>query len=133
MKHSKVCFTLLMLLSFSFPHRLMAEQSYSHVVSVEELRGGLATRSVERLRSIREVQHLLSQEAIQKHVGSLANLERIEKGLLGLEDETLRQLAGESQKINDQLRAGVSVWVVVLLVAVIVVVIAAVALSQEST
>jgi hypothetical protein len=117
--------TIFLALILCFPGHLIAQQQPSHVVSLEELRTALVSRSVERAANVQEVQKLLRHDEVQKRFGALADLGKIEQALPTLDDETLRQLAADSQKVNDQLQAGLATWgwVVIALVAVVAVII----------
>jgi hypothetical protein len=97
---------VLLLLMLSFQSLVAARPVQSHVVPVEELQGQLTKQSAERMQNIREIQEFLRHDSVQQHVGTLADLERIEAALTSLNDETLSQLASESRKINDGFQAG---------------------------
>jgi len=127
--------TISLALILCFPGHLIAQQQPSHVVSLEELRTALVSRSVERAANVQEVQKLLRHDEVQKRFGALADLEKIEQALPTLDDETLRQLAADSQKVNDQLQAGLEWWgwVIIAVVAVIVVSVIAVAAASPDT
>jgi len=105
-----------------FSSDLIAQQQLGHVVSLEELRTALVKRTVERAADVQEIQKLLRHDEVQKRFGALADLEKIEQALSTLDDETLRQLAADSQKVNDQLQAGISSgWVFLIVLAAFVV------------
>jgi hypothetical protein len=104
----------------AFQQVALAEQT-AHIVSTEDLRAAVSAQFAQRTSDIQEITNLLHHETIQKRVGKLANLAKIEKKLAHLDDETLRQLAAQSHKINDQLQGGLSI---VILLAIIVVAVA---------
>ena len=116
--------TAILLVTFVYSQGIVqAQQTIPHVVSAEELRAEVATRSTSREQNIKEIHNVLSHQLVQKHMGRLVDLERIEKTLPTLGDETLNELASESRKINDQLQAGLSpaVWVVFVIVIVLII------------
>jgi hypothetical protein len=77
---------------------------------------------------------LLHHELVQKRIGNLVDLDKIEVAVATLDNETLEQLARQSREANDQIQAGVSTWVIVVLIIVAAVVIAAIAINPgEST
>ena len=135
MKLLNMFLTIFLALILCFPGNLIAQQQPGHVVSLEELRTALVSRSVERAANVQEVQKLLRHDEVQKRFGALADLGRIEQALPTLDDETLRQLAADSQKVNDQLQAGLEWWgwVIIAVVAVIVVSVIAVAAASPDT
>jgi len=111
MKFFNVLLTTTLVLILCFPSDLIAQQQLGHVVSLEELRAALVSRTVERAANVQEIQKLLRHAEVQKRFGALADLEKIEQALPTLDDETLSRLAADSQKVNDQLQAGLSGWV----------------------
>ena len=115
MKYCKVCLTILILLNLSIQQALMAQPFSSHVVPMEQLQNQLAEQSGQRLQNIQEIQKLLRHELVQREVGRLVDLGRVEIALSTLDDETLRQLADESRNVNDQLEAGLAGWAIVLI------------------
>ncbi len=126
MKFFNVLLTTTLVLILCFPGNLIAQQQLSHVVSLEELRTALVSRSVEREANLQEVQKLLRHAEVQKRFGALADLEKIEQALPTLDDETLTRLAADSQKVNDQLQAGALpgwAWGVIIGAAVAVIII----------
>ncbi len=126
MKFFNVLLTTTLVLSLCFPGDLIAQQQPGHVVSLEELRTALVSRSVERAANVQEVQKLLRHDEVQKRFGALADLEKIEQALPTLDDETLSRLAADSQKVNDQLQAGALpgwAWGVIIGAAVAVIII----------
>ncbi len=127
MKFFNVLLTTTLVLSLCFPSNLIAQQQLGHVVSLEEMRTALVKRTVERAAHVQEVQKLLRHAEVQKRFGALADLEKIEQALPTLDDETLRRLAADSQKVNDQLQAGLPGWangvIIGAIVAVVVIVV----------
>ena len=127
MKFFNVILTTTLVLILCFPSSLIAQQQLGHVVSLEELRTALVSRSAQRAADVQEIQKLLRHDEVQQRFGALADLEKIEQALPTLDDETLGRLAADSQKVNDQLQAGLSGWawglIIGAAVAVIVVII----------
>ena len=115
MKYCKVSLTILILLNVSFQQAVMALPIQSHVVPMGELQNQLAAQSAQRLQDIQEIQELLSHDLVQREVGRLVDLERVELALSNLDDETLNELATESREVNDQLQAGLAGWAIVLI------------------
>jgi len=117
MKFFNVLLTTTLVLSLCFSGDLIAQQQLDHVVSLEELRTALVKRTAQRASNVQEIQKLLRHDEVQKRFGALADLEKIEQALPTLDDETLSRLAADSQKVNDQLQAGISeaavVWIVI--------------------
>ncbi len=120
MKFFNVLLTTTLVLSLCFPGDLIAQQQPGHVVSLEELRTALVKRTAQRASNVQEIQKLLRHDEVQKRFGALADLEKIEQALPTLDDETLRQLAADSQKVNNQLQAGLSGEMVALIALVAV-------------
>ena len=110
MKFFNVFLTTTLVLTLCFPSKLLAQQQLGHVVSLEELRTALVKRAAQRAANVQEIQKLLRHAEVQKRFGALADLEKIEQALPTLDDETLSRLAADSQKVNDQLQAGVPGW-----------------------
>ncbi len=110
MKFCNVLLTTTLALTLCFPSNLLAQRQLGHVVSLEEMRTALVKRAVERAANVQEIQKLLRHAEVQKRFGALADLEKIEQALPTLDDETLSRLAADSQKVNDQLQAGVPGW-----------------------
>jgi len=102
---------------------LAAGPSQGHVVGLEELQGNLAADSSQRQAHIEQVRKMLRHQLVQEQVGRLVDLEKIEAGIGSLDDETLAQLAEQSQEVNDQIGAGVSSWVIIIAVSVALLVI----------
>ena len=126
MKRMKVMvlLTILLLLNFGLVEQLLAQQGPSHLVPLEEIRSELIRHSSRRADYIQEIPAVVNHEDLQKRGGKLADLERIEVALASLDDRTLEELAGQSRKVNDQLRAdGPITWLVVTLVVILVVVV----------
>ena len=123
MKFFNVILTTTLVLILCFPSSLIAQQQLGHVVSLEELRTALVNRSAQRAADVQEIQKLLRHAEVQKRFGALANLEKIEQALPTLDDETLSRLAADSQKVNDQLQAGLSGWAWGVIIGVAVAVI----------
>ena len=110
MKFFNVLLTTTLVLTLCFPSNLLAQRQLGHIVSLEEMRTALVKRTVERAAHVQEIQKLLRHAEVQKRFGALADLEKIEQALPTLDDETLRRLAADSQKVNDQLQAGLPGW-----------------------
>ncbi len=123
MKFFNALLTTTLVLTLCFPSNLLAQQQLGHVVSLEELRTALVSRTVERAANVQEIQKLLRHDEVQKRFGALADLKKIEQALPTLDDETLSRLAADSQKVNDQLQAGAPGWVNGLIIGVIVAVV----------
>jgi len=122
MKFFNVLLTTTLVLNL-FSSHLIAQQQLGHVVSLEEMRTALVHRSAQRTADVQEIQKLLRHAEIQKRFGALADLEKIEQALPTLDDETLSRLAADSQKVNDQLQAGVPGWAWGLIGAAVAVVV----------
>ncbi len=104
------------LVAFVCSHDIVqAQQASPHVVSAEEVRTEVATKSTWREQNIKEIQKVLSHHLVQKHMGRLVDLERVGRALPTLDDDTLSKLVSESQKIKDQLQAGTNPVVFVAL------------------
>jgi len=101
----------------------------SHVVNDREIRTQLSTSADDRASKIEAIEKLLRHESVQAQLGRIANLTKIEQALPALDDETLEQLAAESQKLSDELEGGelcaATIALIVLIAAVIVVAIVA--------
>jgi hypothetical protein len=101
----------------------------AHVVSEQEVQEQLLFSAKDRASKIEAIEKLLSHDSIQTQIGGLADLTKIKQALPALDDETLDQLAAESQRVNDELEAGeicaATIALIVLIAAVIVVVIVA--------
>ena len=128
MRHVKGFVTLALLLVLSFPPGLRAQpqarpDAAIHVVSPDQLRATLSARTAERTRNIREIQKLLSHDEVRKQVGSLADMDKIERALPTLDDKTLARVAAKSRQANDQIDAGISTmgWVGIGVIAGVVV------------
>ena len=115
MKFFNVFLTTTLVLSLCFPGNLIAQSS--HVVSLEELRTAIVKRSAQRAADVQEIQKLLRHDEVQKRFGALVDLEKIEQAIPTLDAETLKRLAADSQKVNDQLQAGFPGWAWGLLIA----------------
>jgi hypothetical protein len=129
MKCCKVSLAVLILLNLLFQQALVAHPIQRHVVPVGELNSQLISQSAQRVENIQEIQKLLRQDLVQQQLGNLMNLEKVELAVAALDDETLNELATESQKVNDQIEAGMATWgwVVIAAIAafVIIVIVAA--------
>ena len=132
MKFFNVFLTTTLVLILCFPGDLIAQQQLGHVVSLEELRTALVNRSAQRTADVQEIQKLLRHDEVQKRFGALADLEKIEQALPTLDDETLSRLAADSQKVNDQLQAGVPGWAWGLIGAAVVVTITLIIINESS-
>jgi hypothetical protein len=110
MNHCRVCLALVILLNLTVQQALMAHPVTNHVVPVAELHSRFNAQSARRIENIQEVQRLLNQPLIQKELGRLVPLERVELALATLDDETLNELAAESREFNDQIEAGMATW-----------------------
>ncbi len=132
MKCFNVLLTTTLVLILCFPSDLIAQQQLGHVVSLEELRTALVKRTAQRAADVQEVQKLLRHAEVQKRFGAWADLEKIEQALPTLDDETLSRLAADSQKVNDQLQAGVPGWAWGLIGAAVVVTIALIIINEAS-
>ncbi len=132
MKFFNALLTATLVLTLCFPSNLLAQRQLGHVVSLEEMRTALVKRAVERAANVQEIQKLLRHAEVQKRFGALADLEKIEQALPTLDDETLSRLAADSQKVNDQLQAGVPGWAWGLIGAAVVVTIALIIINEAS-
>lgn len=117
MRACSVALAILLVISPAFQQVAQAEQSALHVVSAQELREAFTAKVVQRAQDIREVQTLLRHEMVQKKVGKLLDLTKIDAALPTLDDETLSQLATESRRVNDQIRAGIPFGLLLAIVA----------------
>ena len=119
MKFFNVLLTATLVLILCFPGDLIAQQQLGHVVSLEEMRTALVKRTAQRAADVQDIQKLLRHAEVQKRFGALADLEKIEQALSALDDETLTRLAADSQKVNNQLQAGIatSTWVALIVLA----------------
>jgi hypothetical protein len=115
MNYCKVVFTVLILLNVSFQQALMAQPRPGHVIPMEDLKNQLAAQSEERHQNIQEIQKLLRHDLVQKELGRLVDLEKVELALATLDDEKLQELATESREVNNQLEAGLAGWAIVLI------------------
>ena len=106
MRVYRIVMAVLLVYCPAFNRLAVAEETAQHVVPTQELRAAMAAKFAQRRQNIQEIQKLLSHQLVQKQVGQLVDLERIEKALPTLDDETLNELASESRKINDKLQAG---------------------------
>ena len=126
----RVLLAILLVICPVFDQIAHAGQTALHVVSEEALRAAVAARISQRASHIDEIQKLLGHELVQKQIGQLVDLVRIERALSQLDDQTLSQLAAESRKVNDQFQAGVhtAVWVAIIAgIAIFLLIIAATA------
>jgi hypothetical protein len=134
MKSCKMGIAILILLNLSLNQALLSQPTQEHIVPREEFHTALVEQSEQRLANIHEVRKLLHHELVQKRIGNLVDLDKIEVAVATLDNETLEQLARQSREANDQIQAGVSTWVIVVLIIVAAVVIAAIAINPgEST
>jgi hypothetical protein len=101
----------------AFHQIAQAEQTALHVVSGQELKEAVAAKLAQRASDMQEVQNLLQHEVVQRQVGRLLDLTRIERRLSTLDDETLNQLAAESRRVNDQFQAGLPFAILLAIVA----------------
>jgi hypothetical protein len=97
-----------MLLNFSFQQVLMAQRAPRHVVPPEELQNRLVTQSASRMENMQEIRRLLHHDLVQKEVGNLFDLQRVELALNSLDDTTLALMAERSREVNDRLQGGMS-------------------------
>ena len=125
MKYLSGLVATLLVFILSVPPELQAQQKTAHVVSLNQLRATLVTRSSERAEHIQEIQKLLRHDEVRKQVQALADLDKIERALPSLDDDTLSRLAAQSRSVNDHLQAGMPAWgwVIVAGVAVVILVI----------
>lgn len=106
MKATSLFLTVLLVFSTSLQAGPIPARKAIHSISIEELKGQISERTVERTANIREVQTLLRHEAVQERLGHLYDLERIAVAIPTLDDETLARLARESEQMNEQFQAG---------------------------
>jgi hypothetical protein len=121
MKSWRIFAIALIFVSLLLPTGLMAQQAQSHVVSLEELQHQLMAQSAQRSQDIREIQKLLRQDMVQKQVGNLVDLSRVDAALASMSDEALHQLAVTSQSINDDIEAGIATWGAVIIALFVVI------------
>jgi hypothetical protein len=74
------------------------------------------------------VQKLFRHDEVRRHLRAVANLEKIEKAIPALDDETLARLAAESRRIEDDLRAG-KAWQLIVVAALVAIIVIAVVSS----
>jgi hypothetical protein len=121
MKSWRIFAIALIFVSLLLPTGLMAQQAQSHVVSLEELQHQLMAQSAQRSQDIQEIQKLLRQDMVQKQVGNLVDLSRVDAALASMSDEALHQLAVTSQSINDDIEAGIATWGAVIIALFVVI------------
>ena len=117
---------ILILLNFCLIAQPLAQHPESHLVPLEEVRRDLVRHSSQRTENIQEILEVVRHEEVQKRVGQLGDLEKIEVALASLDEATLEELATQSRKINDQIHAGISTtaWVIIAIAVVVVIVLA---------
>lgn len=128
MKAISLFLTGLLVLHPSLRAGPIPEQQAVHLVSIGELRDQVSERAAERASNILEVQTLLRHRAVQDRLGHLFDLEKIAVAVPTLDDETLAELARESEPVNEQFRAGLGMGTIILLAVVVGVVLLIVAL-----
>jgi hypothetical protein len=129
MKSRGILLTALILVNLSLPAGLMAQQAQSHVVPLQELQNRLAAQSAQRSQDIQEIQKLLRHDLVQKQMGKLVDLSRVEAALPSVGDEALHQLAIASRSVNDDIEAGIATWgavIIVLLLAITAIIVVAI-------
>ena len=135
MKQLKVFLVTLLVFGLSVPPGLQAQQLKTHVVSLDMMRAAVATRSSERTAHIQEIQKLLRHEEVRNQIKAFADLDKIERAIPSLDNDTLSQLAAQSRSVNDQIQAGMGTvgWVILagVLVAVVILVYYAAALCAN--
>ena len=118
MRACSVALAILLVISPAFQQVAQAEQSALHVVL-----GTGVERSIHGQSGPTCPRHpggpkpLLRHEMVQKKVGKLLDLTKIDAALPTLDDETLSQLATESRRVNDQIRAGIPFGLLLAIVA----------------
>ena len=128
MKATSLFLTVLLVFSTSLQAGPIPAQTAIHSISIEERKGQISERTVERAANIREVQTLLRHQAVQDRLGHLYDLERVAVAIPTLDDETLARLARESEQMNEQFQAGLlglsfMSWVVITGLVVFIVVV----------
>ena len=119
MKYFKIGFAFLVLINFVTIQNISAYPFQDHVVSIHEVQKQVDSQSSQRINNIQEIQKLLRHSEVQKHLGGLYDLQKIEVAVANLDNETLEDLASRSRFANDQLQAGFSkVWAIVIVVGV---------------
>ena len=123
MKSISLFLSVLLVLHTSLQAGPSPAQKAVHLVSIGELRDQVSAQTAERASNIREVQTLLRHQGVQDRLGHLFDLEKVAVAVPTLDNETLAELARESEQVNEQFRAGVStvVWVVVIVAVVVIV------------
>lgn len=108
---------------------ILAQPYQDHIVSIHEVQNQISSQSFKRIENIRDIQKLLRHSEVQKQLGDLIDLRKIETAVAGLDDKTLEDLARRGRIVNDQLQAGAvdkkyqGIIAMVVLVVVITVVI----------
>jgi hypothetical protein len=134
MKYFTVVFSFLFVMNLSIQQALMAESVSNHVVSPEQLQARLSSQSAQRMENIQEIQKLLNHRLVEQKVGRLVDLQRVKVAVPTLDDETLKWLADESRRANDDLRGGIgTVWIIVIAAVVAFFAWAAIARPGESS
>ena len=121
MKSFKIGFAFLLLVNVISIQILSANTLQGHVVSIQEVQKKVDSQYTQRMNNIQEIQKLLRHSEVQKHLGGLYDLKKIEAAVSNLDDATLEDLASRSRFANDQLQAGMGTVGIAILVAVIVV------------
>jgi len=133
MKYLKISFAFLVLINFVSVQSLLACPPQDHVVSLQEIKKQLESQSSKRINNIQDIQKLLRHSEVQKQVGGLIDLEKIEVAVASLDNMTLEDLASRSRMANDQLQAGISkIWTIVIIVGVAFLVVGIVITAQEA-
>ena len=134
MKYCRVSLPILILLNLSFQQSLQAQPVSGHLVPVEDLQRQLTAQSKQRLQNIEEIQKLLRHELVQQQMGKLLDLEKVELALVTLDDETLQKLATESEQVNDQIEAGITIWgwIGIAILAAIVIIVLSILLAIQA-
>ena len=121
MRHFKIGFAFLVLINFILVQILSAYPLQDHVMSLQEIQKQVQSQSSQRINNIQDIQKLLRHSDVQKQIGGLIDLQKIEVAVANLDNETLEHLAGQSRFANDQLQAGIGTVGIIAIVAVCVV------------
>ena len=133
MRHFKIGFAFLVLINFILVQILSAYPLQDHVMSLQEIQKQVQSQSSQRINNIQDIQKLLRHSEVQKQVGGLIDLEKIEVAVASLDNMTLEDLASRSRMANDQLQAGISkIWTIVIIVGVAFLVVGIVITAQEA-
>ena len=95
MKHSGVWLAILILLNLPFQQALWAHRVPDHVLPLGELKIQFEAHTAQRFENTQEIRKLIYHRLVQKELGELLALERVELALATLDDETVDELASQ--------------------------------------